>query len=388
MPDHTDYSPANMKSFFDSKDASLSAFAQLCEQATDLDEYPIARDVIDNVVIYDAGDFVSDSEVALQSELANCLKDGPGVFVVRRAYDDPSMLDRCTDLFARIVAQEVAGGQHHGDHFGNNQRIWNSLQKTCLADPELFVEYYGNSILRIASESWLGKGYRITAQMNNIKPGGAAQSAHRDYHLGFQSSETITTYPVHAQVMSQYLTLQGAIAHTDMPIESGPTLLLPYSHQYPLGYLATSNPDFAGYFARHHVQLPLVKGDALFFNPALFHAGGSNSSDRDRIANLVQVSSAFGRTMESLNHRLMIEAVYPVLLRLDFADPEVKERVENVIAVIADGYSFPTNLDSDPPVDGNAPASQQQLIQQSLSESLTLQRLCERLDQYERRRHA
>ena len=59
--------------------------------------------------------------------------------------------------------------------------------------------------------------------MNNVKPDSKAQSAHRDYHLGFQSPQTINQYPAHAQMMSQYLTLQGAIAHEDMPLEMGPT---------------------------------------------------------------------------------------------------------------------------------------------------------------------
>ena len=41
-------------------------------------------------------------------------------------------------------------------------------------------------------------------------------------------------------------------------------------------------------FQSHHVQLPLAKGDAAFFNPALFHAAGSNrTSDVRRIANLL-----------------------------------------------------------------------------------------------------
>ena len=96
------------------------------------------------------------------------------------------------------------------------------------------------------------------------------------------------------------LTLQGAIAHCDMPIETGPTLYLPFSQSYLPGYLATARPEFRDYFDKHHVQLPLAKGDAVFFNPALFHAAGTNrSKDVRRIANLLQVSSAFGRAMET-----------------------------------------------------------------------------------------
>ncbi len=377
-----------MRSFFNSTDVNLSVLATLCQQQAKADDYPNAVGVTDNIVIYDVGVFSGDREFDLKSELANCLKDGPGVFIVRGAYEDLSIIDRCTDLFARIVHQENQAGQTQGDHFGSNERIWNSLQKTCIKDPELFVEYYGNSVLRVASESWLGKGYRVTAQMNNIKPGGAAQSAHRDYHLGFQPAENIASFPLHAQVMSQFLTLQGAIVHTEMPVEAGPTLLLPFSQQYPLGYLASSHTEFSDYFAEHHVQLALGKGDMLFFNPALFHAGGRNDTSTDRIANLIQVSSPFGRTMETLNNRLMIEAVYPILLSLKGTSPTAEQVIQNAISVVADGYSFPTNLDSDPPINGNAPDNQQQLVRRSLAESQSLETLQQRLDRYDRRRDA
>ena len=39
-------------------------------------------------------------------------------------------------------------------------------------------------------------------------------------------------YPTHVHLLSPVLTLQGAVAHSDMPVESGPTMYLPYSHQY------------------------------------------------------------------------------------------------------------------------------------------------------------
>ena len=35
------------------------------------------------------------------------------------------------------------------------------------------------------------------------------------------------------------LTLQGAVAHCDMPVESGPTMLLPHSHKYIARHLPT-----------------------------------------------------------------------------------------------------------------------------------------------------
>ena len=58
----------------------------------------------------------------------------------------------------------------------------------------------------------------------------------------------------------------------------------------------------------------------------------------------------------------MMLAVYPVLL----ANPALN--AEAVIACTADGYAFPTNLDTDPPLHGLAPQTGQQLMQQALDE--------------------
>ena len=58
----------------------------------------------------------------------------------------------------------------------------------------------------------------------------ARERSARDYHLGFMTDEQAERYPVHVHALSPMLTLQGAGAHFDMPVESGPTMLLPHSH--------------------------------------------------------------------------------------------------------------------------------------------------------------
>jgi len=52
-----------------------------------------------------------------------------------------------------------------------------------------------------------------------------------------------------------------------MPVETGPTMDLPHSQKYVPGYLAAGLPEFVEYFAHNDVQLPLAKGDVVFFNP-------------------------------------------------------------------------------------------------------------------------
>ena len=257
-------------------DCSLDDLRSIVEVTTDVRDYPHAADVVDNVLVYDceqlrAAITTTDGRRSVQSELAAALADGPGLVVFAGAFPDTSIVDRVTEVFEAIIEDQHAAGQPAGDHYakpGANDRIWNALEKLALRDPDAFVEYYGNEIIELASSAWLGPFFQITSQVNVVNPGGAAQVPHRDYHLGFTSIEVAEQFPAHAHRLSAVLTLQGAIAHTDMPVESGPTMYLPHSQKYELGYLGWRRPDFAEYFAEHHVQLPLTKGDAGFFNPA------------------------------------------------------------------------------------------------------------------------
>ena len=100
------------------------------------------------------------------------------------------------------------------------------------------------------------------------------------------------------------------------------------------------------------MQLELNKGDVIFFSPAIFHAAGENkSTDIQRMVNLLQVSSAFGRAMESIDRDAMCRAVFKSL-----KDAQLTPAQQHAaIAATAEGYSFPTNLDSDPPIGGLAP---------------------------------
>ena len=379
--------------YFEKAKLDVDELDALCQQMTQLADYPCAADVVDNIVVYDGDrmrEMLADSaeEAILQAELTRCLRDGPGVFAISKMYENVSVIERSTAVFRAIVSAEKAASAGKGDHFGNNERIWNSLQKACVYDPDLYIDYYGNPILALACRAWLGPHYQMSAQMNNVKPGNAAQSAHRDYHLGFQSRATIVQYPAHAQMMSQYLTLQGAVVHGDTPLEKGPTLFLPYSHQYAPGYLAFREPAFAAYFDEHKVQIPFELGDGVFFSPALFHGAGTNTTDTDRIANLVQISSAFGRTMETINRTKMIEAVYPALQARMAAGAISERMIHDTIASTAEGYSFPTNLDSDPPIGGNAPETAAQMMHKALQAGASIDQLKAQLAAYEQRRQA
>ena len=382
----------NAPPFQSISDLDIARFAALCSRQTDLADYPSADSVAHNAVLYPCDALLAADPSAVKAELNRCLKDGPGLLVVQQAFPDAAALDRHTALFAEIAAEEKVAADHRGDHFaqpGANERVWNSIQKVCAKDPGLCIDYYSNPVLALVSAAWLGPHYQITAQVNAVKPGAAAQSPHRDYHLGFQDDDLVARFPLHLQGASQFLTLQGAIAHTDMPLETGPTLYLPYSQQYPLGYLAWRHPDFKSYFHQHAVQLPLQKGDAVFLSPALFHAAGANTTaDRDRVANLVQISASFGKTMETIDHDAMLRSVYPVLLDRAAARIIDDAKLQRAATAFADNYAFPTNLDRDPPIDGAAPATSRDLLLQALAARWSAEKFNQALAEYAERRRA
>ncbi|MFJ5226381.1 phytanoyl-CoA dioxygenase family protein [Streptomyces sp. NPDC088400] len=387
---------AGSRTWLTEADCDLKAFRSLVEQRTDPADHPSAERVEQNVPLYDSERLRSlaatpEGRRSVQDELVRALLDGPGIVVLKRAFTDAAVVDKASEAFRALIEEERATGTARGDHFakpGANDRVWNALDKVAVRAPEVFADYYANDILELVAEAWLGPAYQVTSQVNVVNPGGAAQNVHRDYHLGFLSQERAAAYPAHVHRLSPVLTLQGAVAHCDMPVESGPTLYLPHSQKYEPGYLAWRLPQFVEYFDTHHVQLPLEKGDAVFFNPALFHAAGHNrSAGIRRMANLLQISSAFGRAMETVDREAMANALFPVLLRRK-AEGASESWLRRVIASGAEGYPFPTNLDLDPPVEGLAPRSQADTVWQAVAEGWAPERLREELRAAAKRRQS
>ena len=360
--------------FYSSADCSIEEFQALISEQLESSWVPNAISVDQNIPIYDAVGIEPKLEDPLErrtlmAEWAKVLGLGCGVVVLKGAMKNLGDVDLATKVFEEIIDQERAassGGDHFGER-GANDRVWNSLQKLCLRDPSLFARYFSAPSIAAVSEAWLGPWYQMTAQVNVVRPGGKAQTCHRDYHLGFMTQAQAESFPAHAHALSPTLTLQGAIAHCDMPIESGPTKLLPNSQRFGAGYVAMQLPEFREIFEANYVQLPLEKGDALFFSPAVFHAAGDNvSTDIQRMANLLQIGSPMGRTLERIDRTEMVRRLYPAMLDLDMSDIETRA----TIGAAAEGYPFPTNLDTDPPIGGLASESQAELLSRALIERL------------------
>ncbi|KAK4913872.1 hypothetical protein LTR28_013721 [Elasticomyces elasticus] len=111
-------------------------------------------------------------------------------------------------------------------------------------------------------------------------------------------------------------------------------------------------PEFDEYFLANWVSLPLKKGDAVFFNPALFHAAGANqTSDFERSANLIQVSSAFGKPMETIDSIPLVGRCWD-MLSSRYKEEGMSDETDAFVKALVEGYPFPANLDKRPPAPG------------------------------------
>lgn len=380
------------RAFFTVDDVDVDDLRALVDTVTPAERYPNAEAIDREVVVYDAATERSPEQCrAVIEELSDVFGAGPGVVVMRNAVA-PDVIARATAAFESLIAQEKADGLARGDHFatpGANDRVWNAMEKLAIADPEAFVDYYAFEALELVSTAWLGPAYQVTSQLNVVNPGGVSQSPHRDYHLGFMTDAQAERYPAHVHVLSPMLTLQGAVAHVDMPIESGPTMLLPHSHKYGPGYLAWRRPEVIELFAERHVQTELRAGDAVFFNPAVLHGAGTNHTAGEhgikRMGNLLQISSAMGIALEAVDRDRMCRAVLAAL-QTRLADGWSAAALDRVITATAFGYPFPTNLDLDPPIDGLAPPSQADLLREAVLNGSPATEFDAALDAYAARR--
>lgn len=145
--------------------------------------------------------------------------------------------------------------------------------------------------------------------------------------------------------------------------------------------MAYRRAEFNEYFLQNYVSLPLKKGDAVFFSPALFHAAGENTTtDFSRSANLIQVSAAFGKTMETVDSLPLIEACYDELRGKVERDGGWSRETAAFVEAVAEGYPFPTNLDRRPPAPGGmAPESEQDILRRAVGEGWTKEKVMEEL---------
>ncbi|KAL3486575.1 hypothetical protein BJX62DRAFT_246634 [Aspergillus germanicus] len=332
---------------------------RVCDRSISKETYPLASDVQSSVPIYDlskyAGRHTDASLVeSLQDEWSHILSQGPGAIILKKMYAIDNLeqtVDAANKVFDQILDDESRERQSKnqdtpGNTLDRNLKAFDVFTKLAKRAPQVFVHYYSNPWLALVSEAWLGFGYRFNSTLNIVPPGGVAQPAHRDFHMGFFSPDKCVKFPRLLQIANQTLTLQGAVAHSDMPLPSGPTRFLPFSQLFEAGYMAHRRDEFQDFFESHYVSVALEKGDGVFFNPSILHAAGNNvTTDFYRSAQLIQVNSIFGKPSEWVNAVPIVDKCW-ALMRDKYRKEGLSAEMKALIQAVGDGYQFPVSLDN------------------------------------------
>ena len=129
----------------------------------------------------------------MQAELVRALTDGPGIVVFKQRLRRPGRGRPRDGGVPGSIDAEKAAGAAGGRPLRQARRQRPGLGCAGQAGrrrPEVFADYYANDVLALVSEAWLGPDYQVTSQVNVVNPGGQAQVAHRDYHLGFMDARS------------------------------------------------------------------------------------------------------------------------------------------------------------------------------------------------------
>ncbi|KAL4770011.1 hypothetical protein BDW60DRAFT_218349 [Aspergillus nidulans var. acristatus] len=261
-----------------------------------------------------------------QPPLSHILSHGPGAIVLKIYSIDnlEQTVDAANKVFDQILDDESRERQSKkqdtsGNTLDRNLKAFDVFIELAKRAPQVFFVYYWNPWLALIIQAWLG---------------GAAQPAHRGFHMGFFSSEKCVKIPRLLQIANQTMTLQGAVAHSDMPLPSGPTRFLPFSQLFEAGYMARRRDEFQQLFQEHYVSIALEKGVAIFFNPWILHAAGNNvTTDFYRSAQLIQVNSIFGKPSEWINAVPIVHKWGEVMrdkYRKEGMSPEIKALIQAV----------------------------------------------------------
>ena len=322
-----DHHVTGHKGYFGKSDCSAEAFLDLLEDRLSVSELNFAGSVEKNIPIYSASEIEptlsSDQRQALMAEWAYVFSQRSGIVVIKGALSDMETIDQITDLFNTIIEEErleSSGGDHFGER-GANDRIWNSLQKLCLRDPKLFARYFASPAIAAVSEAWLNGPCKMTTQVNLVRPGGKPQVCHRDYHLGFMTLEQAERFPAHAHLFSGGLTLQGAIAHCDVPIpKAAPQNCCPIHNALRRAISRRNCQNLERFLKSVLYNCPSKKVTLSFSTQRSFMRRGKTVLQIFIVWSTYCKSLPMGRSLEQIDRPSMLKALYPALAELNLPE--------------------------------------------------------------------
>ena len=110
----------------------LEDFRAEVERTVSLADYPHAERAEKNVLIYDGASVLKaaathDGRRAVLAEICEAFATGPGVIVLKQAFEDTAVIDAASGIFDDIINEQHRTNSGGGDHFakpGANDRIW------------------------------------------------------------------------------------------------------------------------------------------------------------------------------------------------------------------------------------------------------------------------
>lgn len=124
----------------------MSANSDVGDQQTNASSYPLCKEVVGNVVVYDANDLAPklasslEDRYAVMEEIQRVLLSGPGVFLMRNMISTEAI-----DKAASVGEELNPKSKHAGKK--DSRRTFAFNEKHAQHDPDSYAEYYGNDVL-------------------------------------------------------------------------------------------------------------------------------------------------------------------------------------------------------------------------------------------------
>ncbi|MDA0713258.1 MAG: phytanoyl-CoA dioxygenase family protein, partial [bacterium] len=179
------------------------------------------------------------------------------------------------------------------------------------------------------------------------QPYGAGQQRHTDYplHVGSgafweNSIEKVEALTTRYQIdkIFPFISLQTLIASDEMDEENGSTEILPHSHHISMLDLKLHDPLFKEIMKDEFINVKLAQGDVLVFNRGLYHAGGTNKTNKRRNSAIMQNVMLFAIGQ----HKHDIELIFNNLEQAGVFDSMSNQEVKNFKLRIEKPYPLDT----------------------------------------------
>ena len=186
------------------------------------------------------------------AEWVEALTDGPGVVSIRGAFATPGAIDAANAALlgdhrrgaAEATSAAAIISPSPAPMTASGTRSKSSACATRTSSPHTTPTRSSRSCRRPGSARAIRSPRSSTSSTPAARPSPCTATI---IWVSNRLAE-IERFPVHVHRLSPVLTLQGAVAHCDMPLESGPTLYLPYLAKLPARLLRLARPEFKDYF--------------------------------------------------------------------------------------------------------------------------------------------